>query len=831
VEKIESIIRKQFEKHRIVVWYDEKGEFATELWLQNHGDINILTIDNNEFGIKHKILIEDPKGKYLLYRSGPKPPITENWLADILLSNTELQIDQSSLWLNDLGLGREFIEITTQFTEFFKNNKRTEALKKLLTVEDTKNRIKLKMLAVCAVSDARWDDIVMQLLSEEALGKNEKYNVIVKSGLDVFYWEQVKKILGYDPAKPTIKDFAIEMFNTAFTTALNEKATLDSEAIYLLKRWKDHNQHKKAFREFSANCAQWLGVEQKILAKKIRELIDIDFFELVERKILSDLNQAILTSTITAGEAEQIIRQRSMSHWYDDFRDEYACLENAVQFFTMIKTSELSIDTFDDGLEKYKSHLYKLDVYYRKFIYHYQKANQPTLLNQLYEELENHYLNKYLNKMNTQFSAGISKLKQWNSSVVAKQDRFWEQNIDSYQKMNKKIFVIISDGLRYEIASELMSLIRQEDRYEAEIVPMLGMLPSYTQLGMAALLPNDKISIAEDTTGNVLVDGQSSSGKDNRAKIIDNKVPGKALLMKIDEVLVKSSEDSKKLYRDYDVIYIYQNRIDAVGDKQVTEGKVFQEAEATMNELIDAIHRLTSGNANNIIITADHGFLYQQRELDNTDFMSETDVSGKIMYKDRRFILGKELKSESNLLHFHSNQLGLEGSMEVMIPMANQRMRLSGSGSRYVHGGASLQEIMIPVLRINKKRISDVEFVDVDLISAGGRIISTGQLVINLYQKEPVSDKMQSVTLRIGVYNQQDELISEEKTIPFDYTSDSPRDREITCKLLLSQKAEKANNQDIILKLEKPIPGTNKFQIYKTESYTLRRSFTSDFDF
>jgi uncharacterized protein (TIGR02687 family) len=827
----EEIVIKLYQKYRIVIWYDEKGEFASDLWLMDLPGITKLVIDNNEFGIKHQILINDPKGKYLLYKLGPKPPVTENWLADILLSNTELQIDQSSLWLTDLDLGREFIEITTQYIEFFKNSKRTEALKKLLASEDTKNRIKLKMLAICAGSDARWDDIVMNLLSEEALGKSEKYNLINKSGLDVFFWEQVRKLLGYDISKPSIKDFAIEVFNTAFNTALNEKATLDSEVIYLLKRWKDHTQHKKAFREFSANCAEWLGIEQKISAKKIRELIDIDYFELVERKILSDLNQAILSGTITAGEAEQVIRQRSMSHWFEDFRDEYACLESAVQFFSMIKTTEIRIDTFDDGLEKYKSNLHKLDMYYRKFIYHYQQANQPTLLNQLYEELENHYLNKYLNKLNTQFSASIGKIKQWNSSVIARQDRFWEQNIDVYQKNNKKIFVIISDGLRYEIANELMSLIRQEDRYEADIVPMLGMLPSYTQLGMAALLPNDKISVAEDASGTVLVDGQNSSGKDNRAKILDSKVPGKALLMKIDEVLVKSSEDSKKLYRDYDVIYIYQNRIDAVGDKQVTESKVFQEVEATMNELIDAIHRLTSGNANNIIITADHGFLYQHRELDNTDFMSETDVSGDIMYKDRRFIIGKALKSESNLLHFDAKQLGLEGSMEVMIPMANQRMRLSGSGSRYVHGGASLQEIMIPVLKINKKRVSDVEFVDVDLISTGGRIISTGQLVINLYQKEPVSDKMQPVTLRIGVYNQQDELISEEKTIPFDYTSDSPRDREITCKLLLSQKAEKANNQDIILKLEKPIPGTNKFQIYKTENYTLRRSFTSDFDF
>jgi hypothetical protein len=46
--------------------------------------------------------------------------------------------------------------------------------------------------------------------------------------------------------------------------------------------------------------------------------------------------------------------------------------------------------------------------------------------------------------------------------------------------------------------------------------------------------------------------------------------------------------------------------------------------------------------------------------------------------------------------------------VEVQIPKSINRLRLKGSGSRFVHGGASLQEVVIPVLKINKKRQSDV---------------------------------------------------------------------------------------------------------------------------
>ncbi len=831
MDRITNIIKSHFDKHRIIFWYDENQEFRFDFDTFDLPDIQRIVIDNNEYGIKYRVLISEPEAKFLLYNAGIKPSIEENWLADILLSNAELKIDQPSLWLSELGLGREFIDIPRQHTEFFTSAKRIEALKKMLSADDTENKIMWKMLAVCAGSDARWDEVIMNLLSECALSKSEKYNLIQKAKLGTFLWEQIKKLLAYESGESSVKDFTYELFKACYQSGFDEKAKLNIEAIYLLKRWKDNIHHKRAFRVLSENCSEWLGIENDLNKRGLKELLDIDYFELIERKILSELTKFINEGTITTGETEVIIRQRMMSHWYDDYSNEYDCLDAAAKFLTLIKTSFYQINSMQDGIRYYTSEWYKIDFFYRKFIYHFSQAKQRTLLNDLYEQIENKYVNEYLLKLNTLWSEQVYHANEWRSTESYPQSSFWKRQITPYLETNKKIFVIISDALRYEIATELMSLIRQEDRYEAELEATLGMIPSYTQLGMAALLPHQLLSISDDVTGNVIVDGMNSSGRENRAKIMDKYLPKRTLIMTVDEVLAKTSDESKKLYREYDVIYIYHNRIDAMGDKLPTETKVFEAVEASLYELIDVVRKLTSGNANNIIITADHGFLYQHSELDTSDFLSEDTISGQVLYKDRRFILGKELKANPSLIHFKSKQLGLDGSIEALIPRGNQRMRLSGSGSRYVHGGASLQEITIPVLKINKKRVSDVDFVTVEIISSSGRIISAGQLVINLYQKEPISDKLQPINLRIGIYNQQDELISEEKNISFNYTSDSPREREITCKLMLSRKAEKANNQDVILRLEKPIPGTNKFQIYKTESYTLRRSFTSDFDF
>jgi hypothetical protein len=82
-----------------------------------------------------------------------------------------------------------------------------------------------------------------------------------------------------------------------------------------------------------------------------------------------------------------------------------------------------------------------------------------------------------------------------------------------------------------------------------------------------------------------------------------------------------------------------------------------------------------------------------------------------------------------------------------------------------------------------------------------------------------------------GSTAQNGDLISDMQEIPFDLTSENPRDREIKTQLVLSSAADAFNNQQVILKLEVRIQNTAHFQEYKSQQYTLRRSFTSDFDF
>jgi hypothetical protein len=240
---------------------------------------------------------------------------------------------------------------------------------------------------------------------------------------------------------------------------------------------------------------------------------------------------------------------------------------------------------------------------------------------------------------------------------------------------------------------------------------------------------------------------------------------------------------------------------------------------------------LTAANATNLLVTADHGFIYQNRAIEESDYSGADVSSPNITYKDRRFVLGRALPGRPGLKTFHAAQLGLVGEMDVQLPKSIQRLRLQGSGSRYVHGGSSLQEVVVPVLQINKKRESDLTQVDVDILRSAGTTITSGQLSVRFYQVQAVSDKVRGRKLQAGFYTLAGALISNLHELDFDLESENPRERETAVRFLFTREAEQANKQEVVLMLKEQVAATSFYQEYKSLRYTLSRSISSDFDF
>jgi len=831
MNRIEQALTQFFDHHRIVFWYDAKQELRNDFEAVRLPDVEKIELNNNEFGVKYRILREQPDQKFLLYHEGPQPADLDNWLLDVQLAYGEFRTDQASIWLAELGLGLEFAEIIQMHAEFFNASKRRDELKRLLKLNDTQGMIRMKILAVCAAAEPRMDDILESLLAELAEDCEDKLQLIERCGLKPFLWEQLKRCYGYESEKPGVRDFAIELFKSCYAMDTDGQVKLTADALVFLKRWKDSRQYESAFESLSDDCAEVLAIEGDLQQQDFRRLVDLDYFRLIDQKILSDLVKSVAERTISAGDCAVFVRQRRQSHWYREFQHLYDAVDAAAQFIHALDEANLSMESMTDGIQSYSRFWYKLDQLYRKFVFHVHRAGQTSLTENLAEEVENLYSNTYLLKVNDNWQALVDATDKWDVPTIPLQKRFFGKWVRPFLTKGNKVFVVISDALRFEVGEELLSLIRQEDRYDAKLEPALAMLPSYTQLGMAALLPNKELSLAEDQSGTVFVDGQSSQGTANRSKILGASINQRATAIRADELLGLDKEDCRALIKDHDVVYVYHNRIDAIGDKRESEERVFEAVEETLQELVKIIKKLTAANANNLLVTTDHGFIYQNRAIDESDFSGVEPSGEEILSRERRFVIGKGLTGHASLRKFTVTDLGLHGDLEVQIPKSINRLRLKGSGSRYVHGGASLQEVVIPVIQINKKRQSDLTAVEVDILRGASSVITSGQLSVAFYQAQPASDKVQPRLLKAGIYTQDGELISDSHELTFDLTSENPRERERQVRFVLTRKADEANGQDVILRLEERLPGTSHYREYKSVRYLMRRSFTSDFDF
>lgn len=829
MNKIEEALSKLFVKHRIIFWYDENQELKDEFETLTLEGIEKVVVNNNQFYVKHLTYKEKPNTKFLLYLPLKKPTNIENWLLDMELANYVFQTKQEAMYAQELELNYDFTNLIAEHIEFFKSKERRAELKELLGKDDDYQAIRYKMLAVMFKTD---NVSLVSFLQVHALAYNdgnERFDrELERYNLKSFYWKEITRKYGYNGDSPSIYDFLIEVFSN--NLSFGKKTGITKESKILIGMWKDSVSYQSVFKDLSQKIAGDLKVESALNELSLDDIIQEDLFELIDKRIISELVKLICDESISIDRLSQLVKQRENKYWYRDYEDFYACLENGMQMITLIrKYQKAKIESFADGVNSYIQQLFKIDFYYRQYINHFRKAKQNKVLQPLTEKVEKVYCNNWLLDYGNEWQRVIDVTETWHNSMNTSQYRFFSDHVKPFISKGQRLFVIISDALRYECGWEYLQKIHSEKRFEGDLEYMVSALPSYTQLGMAALLPNTNITV-QPKTDNILINGNPTQGIQGRNKILEQLTGVRATAINAEDfVKMNSATEGRDFVKKHDLIYIYHNRIDKVGDDKTSEDKVFEAVEQELEFLMDIIKKIANMNGNNMFITADHGFLYQNNELADSDF-SIGEISGDIWKDSRRYVIGKNLKGDSSTKHFTAEQLNLSGDAEVLIPKSINRIRIKGAGSRYVHGGASLQEIIIPLLKVTKTRQDTTKQVDVDIIKSTDKI-TTNILAVSFLQTDLVSEKILPRQIRSAIYADDGEILSDQFTYNFDITEGTERMREVKHRFQLSSKASsKYKNQRVRLVLEEPVEGTSKWKEYKPYYFTLNISFTNDFD-
>ena len=827
---IHEYLAARFLEQRIVVWHDLDGGYAADLDSHLPEGVTALRVVENEFAIKHRVLREDTVSKFLIYRSGPETIGTGNWLLDLELAHGPVfTADRGALLRASLGLTQHGADtVLAAHAAFFADTKLVDELKKLLLPNEDLVTVKAKMTAVAIGQKTHsFSEITRALLIQHAQDETAGWVALTKLGLADFHWSGAEHIYGYKSESPTIAGFVLWMFQQArdgFDVAASKGAR---NLAIDFRSFRDSKRSAPAIKILAYMAEENLGYEDQVAEISWDVLRDADVFEAAEREIIRRLVDGIINHTMPSREVlETIGIRRHDSFWFEDYGTLYEALAAAAELLPTIRSAQLAFASFDEGLVRYRDDLFRIDQLYREFTYAYQTAEFKQPLDELAERVEAAYVADFMAPLGVSWQQQVDAMQRWQTAAVTSQSAFYEQYVEKLTRGgHKKAVVVISDAMRFEVARELESRVLRLDKFDAKTEAMLGVLPSYTQLGMAALLPNS--TLAHSPNGDpVLVDGVKSDGSANRSKILEA-VGGGAVQAK-DFVEMRPAE-RRDLYSSHQVLYVYHDTIDATGDSAKSEHRTFAAVSEALDQLMDVVKKLANANATNIFVTADHGFLYQRSKLAPQFNLTVKPQGEQIVAEKRRYVLGRGLKEDAAFKTFQPDQVGLSSELEVQIPNSIHRIVKPGAGSQFVHGGASLQEIVVPVVSINKGRSATVETVNVDIHPESDKI-TTGQIVVKLYQTMRVEPKRNARRLLAGLY-WGDQLISNEKEIMFDSESSEGRDRFQSVGLLLSKDADTANNQSVEFRLSEPIEGTDQWKKYKSVPYIIKRTFTTDFDF
>lgn len=794
----------EFYKRRIVFWQDEDREFETMLDGLEIPDVKIIKLTGtNNFAVKKLLLHDDLTSNFLIYNPFSYAQQQDNWLRDIELFSEEYRADFISMQMSELNIAatpamRKTVKV---YSKFLENKDRIAKLKKSGREYQTPLQLHIDIMAVLAgLNGGSAQDVFIAVL---AAGLDEDNNAalnnIKKFGNIDAFWQLARKYTGYihEEDKP-LGFFASHVLLTALAQTMNtsvlkglERFISDSNKAYcysIVHEWRNREYNDDLF-DLCRYIENELNLASRFEKQDIETLLTADIFPSIHESILKRFFSEVADHVIKVELMLKAAENRRTAGWYERFADYYDCLYYMAKMQEFYQDNAAGFHIVEPKAiwKLYTETAYEMDSFYRHF--HYAFGNSLKNSNVLLEDKLKHsaeyvealYQNWYLKELTGCWTNAISEnlSSLGYVSEIGKQHDFYPRYVRPLAGKNSRAFVIISDALRYEVAAELCDTIIRTTKGTAKLDAVQSIFPSITKFGMANLLPGRKLSVTEDME--VLVDGQHSRSTPEREKILCSGNPN-SVAVQYTDVLNMKRADRRELVSGKEVVYIYHNTIDAIGDKAPTEKKVFEACEDAMQELSNILRIIINDmQGTDIFITADHGFLYTYSPLTESDKIGKSGFSGTVYEVGRRYAITDPLTAAEYLM-----PMQLEGeiggiAVKGYTPLDSTRIKIAGGGENYVHGGVSLQEMVVPVIAFKNLRTTSKKYVEVS--NAEIKLLSESRKVSNLlfsldfFQRQPIGDKVQPCAYSIYMTDDEGVLISDRQTIIADRTSTNASER------------------------------------------------------
>jgi uncharacterized protein (TIGR02687 family) len=799
--------------HRIVWWQDSDGEFTEELDnldLETCHDDGVTLIrlgDEPTLSVKVRLMLDEPKARFLVYEAGSPPDPAHDLLLDVRKWAAPFSADKSTLILRELGLVDDLslkAHITAR-ARFFGSRERMDKLIRLVSPSDGAYQIDLKIMAVLArAPQAQISLILRTMLAEldpsDLSAESKILAEFIRFGVDGAFWEFVGQEFRYTDQSPSLRNLLLRLFATDFARHVTGKVPVSlshlilpngggANAVVFMDGWRDSSSHQRAYDSLSSVIADDLRIKDQLAGFAVADLEMVHSFLEVEKRLASLLVREVLdaSETVNAARIADLCRSRQNAYWANaekpttedaprlSLNRVFDAIAHGAAFLALKGEvgAHLRSNSATETWKLYTERLFRFDQLYRMFgeAADVAEAQNWDVLKDLRSHIEDVYGNWYLAELGDLWTrqAEADLLPAWRLPEVVNQYDFYRREVQPMLDADpsRRVVVIISDAFRFEAAQELFVALRGTDRYQASLDAMLGVLPSYTALGMAALLPHGQLAYTAD--GSVLADGKPTNGLEARKKLLD---PVNGIAIKAADLMEMKKDDGVAFFKPYRVIYIYHDQIDQTADKG-NEEKTFTAVRTTIDEIAALIRRAFTFNCNRALVTADHGFLFQSAAPTQAHKNAiGTRPEGTVIAK-KRYLIGTNLGQNDGAISGHvAGTANSSSDMQFWVPKGANRFHFVG-GSRFVHGGAMLQEICVPLVRVNYARGEGKNRERTRVTKVGlaplfhTTRITTSRHRFTITQTEAASVRVQPVTARIALYDG-DQQISNAEVVAFD---------------------------------------------------------------
>lgn len=777
-ERIYSYFDRNPQLHVLFI-FDTMGVILNDLEDIEWADGYVFHVfDGAWFNTKYNIEFTWKEKRVILLFTQEMYPHTEQQqlafpLLDMLKANMEYKEEDYASFMQQYNLPEKFRIFIKRNIAELTSSKVSSILNGYISAETFSEDVACRGILSYYLNSAKlyeWDQILVRLTILETEGEEKKRADLiskikkspdVKKAID-------SKLLGLisptisaeDNYKPSIKDFACTLKYNSITQLLSISKTdnykdykvTNAMTLDQLNKVYEFGTHDRMLSEKFVSALNELSslIKEEEIIKNYG--IDAQYFylndtlcwpilkELMETKLLADpamVNERMreLSLKMPSEHTIQVVVK---------------FIENVALYYDKVRTlGTLKLNTPEDYIRKYLNEFYLVDMFYRHALESYHSLiTKPNPIEQTISSIKQQFDQDYAkaaNVFNLEWMTCVMERGQaFNGLSLSQQQNFYSLESD----VTTKQVVIISDALRYEVANELMMELSKE-KHVATLGAYMASLPTETKYCKPSLLPHHSLELLGT---DMAVDGQVLNTLDLRTSHI-NKYRDGAICIRYEQVMNGDTKSMRELFKK-PLVYIFHDTIDEASHSQ-NPFEVIGACRKAIEQLTVLISRLhATWNVTNVTLTADHGFIYNDMIFEDKDKHSITDSTFE---KKTRYYLTENSTPVEGVAKLQVETVsGMKTTTPtyVAVPMGTNRFAASG-GYSFAHGGASLQEMIIPVIKSVRKKVDKTEKVGVALMNHNLSMVSS-RLKFQIIQSEAVSMNVVERKIVCIIYNGDD---------------------------------------------------------------------------